>query len=84
MTLRELSIRLKGAAWRREYQSKADVRVAWWMSMLSRQKEIPKLETLMGETSRPPEHKAKLQRAAWVDWAIAHGYQIVRHEKPVI
>jgi len=86
MTLRELSVRLKGAAWRREYESRADMRQAWHTAIFERMKKMPKLEEVLGspKANESPERKAKMQRAAWIDWAIAHGFTITKHDKPVV
>lgn len=84
MTLRELSVRLKGASWRREYDGRADMRQAWHTAIFERMKTMPRLEEVLGEKSETPERKGKLQRAAWIDWAIAHGFKIVKHDKPVV
>lgn len=84
MTLRELSIQLKGASWRREYEGRARLSLAWHTAIFERMKKMPKLEEVLGEKSETPERKGKLQRAAWIDWAIAHGFKITKHDSPVV
>ena len=74
-TLRELSIRLKGALWRQEQAARLATVEAWTVANLSRAKKIPKLETLLrGHDRRPagPPSPAHVT-AAIQHWAAMNG-----------
>jgi hypothetical protein len=83
-TLRELSIRLKGALWRQEQAARLATVEAWTVANLTRAKKVPSLETLLRahDSVRPPQSPAAVA-AAVQHWAAMNGIKAEPFEGPV-
>lgn len=54
------------------------------MAAYSRQKKLPKLESVLRSERRRTVQDPRLIQESILDWAAAAGLKVERHEKPVV
>jgi hypothetical protein len=88
-TLRELSIRIRGALWRQRQAIQLSRRAAWHTAMLTRvaAADFPDLDEFApseGAASARMATTPEAVEALMRDWAAERGLKVERHERPVI
>jgi hypothetical protein len=76
-TVREVSITIAGARWRREEALRLALEGAWFMAALTRQAKLPELDTLLApEKTEEAVADPGLMREAMLSWAARYGLKV--------